>query len=282
MEDQQDPQTPGVLADNGKIDMSLDDIIKLQNAETVAKPKGNQRNKARNGNFQNKGFFRGTQRNQGAGRQRFGLKRGYSGKANNQDGPVTRRRAASMKGVSPLDRQHLNKQSSVNTAQSLISEGRQPQKKNFRQAAVSGRVLTARNKAQNRRPQYNQVQRQQRSNAVNQNRRLTQHMTLNSGKRQPNARWQTDKRFGSTLTVSVPNPKASHSKTYNKLGMKRPGLRFRKPIDQSPLPKGVPLRFNYRATVNHTNVTLNDRFSSLQIKGQFSPSRSRGRTVLLV
>ncbi|XP_076866925.1 uncharacterized protein LOC143518372 [Brachyhypopomus gauderio] len=46
----------------------------------------------------------------------------------------------------------------------------------------------------------------------------------------------------------------------------------------SPTPKGIPLRFNYRATTNHTGVSLNDRFTSLRIRGRgLRAERGRGR-----
>ncbi|CAI9556519.1 unnamed protein product, partial [Staurois parvus] len=137
---------------------------------------------------------------------------------------------------------------------------------------------------QNRTLQFRTGQGQQRRNAVNESRRLTQQFKMNRGKRQLNTRrWQNNESFGTTLTVSVPNLKANRTSQAVKPGMKQPGGKFRttgiRPMGS--LPKGVPLRFNFRAMANHTNVTLNERFSTLKIKGQFTPTRRGVRTVTL-
>ncbi|KAM8952911.1 UAP56-interacting factor-like [Pelodytes ibericus] len=284
--EEQDQTASGLLLDNGKIDMSLDDIIKLQNEETHTESNENprsQRSKAGSGNFQNN-YFRGAQRNQqGSSRYRFGFKQGYSGinLRNNQTGPVTRRRAA-ISGVSPLNRQNPNIKRIQTRLQAQNQQRRPQQQKRFRPAIIPVQIVTKKVNAQNRRPHFGSTQRQQRSNAANQNGRLTQQIALIPGKRQQNARrWQTAKGFGSTLTVSVENCTPSQTKTPNKPGVIRPGPRFRKTATQSKYPKGVPLRFNFRATANHTSVTLNERFSSLKIKGQIAPARRGGRTVLL-
>ncbi|KAH0630780.1 hypothetical protein JD844_003980 [Phrynosoma platyrhinos] len=93
-------------------------------------------------------------------------------------------------------------------------------------------------------------------------------------------RWQTQPSSGAVLTVSVSNPQASQT---NMSGGKRPFLRERSiPAKMTRhQPKGVPLRFNFRATANQTSLTLNERFSGLRNKRYFSAVRNTGRMVTL-
>ncbi|XP_072286355.1 UAP56-interacting factor-like isoform X2 [Pyxicephalus adspersus] len=287
--------------DNTKIDMSLDDIIKLQKEESDTQPSSNQDRldaRIRNRNFRNKRFFRGPPRNQqGSGRLKSGFKQQRFSRTNTRNasfGPVTRNRAAaSFSGVSPLHRPNTSTSSSQNRGQAQSQKARQITRK-YKAPAGPVQMITRRNNSQNRTLQFRAGQGQQRTNAVNENRR---QFTLNRGKKQLNTRWQNKEGFGTTLTVSVLNLKGNQGaqnknvgppRVYQALGtikpgMKQPGGRFRKtgfPPSGSP-PKGVPLRFNFRAMANHTNVTLNERFSSLKIKGQFTPARRGGRTVTL-
>ncbi|KAM4696488.1 UAP56-interacting factor-like [Rhinophrynus dorsalis] len=291
MAEQQDQEVAQLHGDNEKIDMSLDDIIKLQNEQSETQSTLNQTSQSveeRNAKFRSRRYFRGTSVNQqGSNRNKLGFRQqGYSGVnlRNNRFGPVTRRQAASVKGVSPLNRQNSNQKSTpLSRPPSRQGQRQQQQQKRFRPADTTVQALT-RSNAQNKRPKFSPAQRQQRSSTINQNRRLTKQITVNPGKRQPNARrWQIGEGFGSTLTVSVSNPKASQMKKSANPGIKRPGMRFNKQPAKipNPLPKGVPLRFNFRAMANRTNVTLNERFSTLKIKGNFTAARRGGRTVML-
>ncbi|XP_053130464.1 UAP56-interacting factor-like [Hemicordylus capensis] len=93
-------------------------------------------------------------------------------------------------------------------------------------------------------------------------------------------RWQLHPNSGAVLTISVSNPQASQM---NGPGFKRPFLRGRStPVKMSHhQPKGVPLRFNFRAMANQTSLTLDERFSGLRNKGRFSALRNAGRMVTL-
>ncbi|KAE8584695.1 hypothetical protein XENTR_v10021071 [Xenopus tropicalis] len=281
MEEQQDQQAHELQADNKKIDMSLDDIIKLQNEET--QPTSNQPGQlGRNRTFHKQRFFRGVQTNkQGLRNKRYLKQQGYSGVKvqNNGVGPITRRQAASLKGVSPLNRQNSNKQKTPNGKGPKTLRNRQERQKGYRPSSTPVQGLQRRINTQNRRTQFSLTNRKQQSNEVNQTRGLTKQITP----RRYTRRWQREEGFGSTLTVSLPNPKASQMKKFSGPANKRHDGRFRKQTAKStdPPPKGVPLRFNFRAMGNHTNVTLNERFSSLKIKGQFTTRRRGGRTVML-
>lgn len=92
--------------------------------------------------------------------------------------------------------------------------------------------------------------------------------------------WQLQPRSGAVLTVSVSNPQAGPARPP---GGTRPFLRGRRPPAGTarPQPRGVPLRFNFRATANQTSLTLDERFSGLSYKRRFTAARNGSRTVLL-
>ncbi|XP_077304354.1 UAP56-interacting factor-like isoform X1 [Lithobates pipiens] len=282
-------QGQGDLQDTTKIDMSLDDIIKLQKEESDPRPSSSQAGQEIRTriNFRNMRFFRAPPRNQqGPLRSKPGFKQQRFSRVNTRNasfGPVTRQRAT-FNGVSPLNRPNKNTPSSQNLGQAQSQKAKTIAKK-YRTSPVPVQMITrSRNNIQNRAQQFRTGQGQQRRNAFNENRRLTQQFKINRSNRQLNTRsWQNDEGFGTTLTVSVPNPKANRGSQAIKPGIKQPGGKFKKTgvRPSGPPPKGVPLRFNFRAMANHTNVTLNDRFSSLKIKGQFTPARRGGRTVTL-
>ncbi|XP_013926339.1 PREDICTED: UAP56-interacting factor-like [Thamnophis sirtalis] len=93
-------------------------------------------------------------------------------------------------------------------------------------------------------------------------------------------RWRTQPSSGAVLTVSVSNRQAGHPQGP---GQKRPFPRRRN--NQAPQlrwrPRGVMLRFNFRAMANQTSVTLNERFSGLWHKRRFSTECNAGRMVTL-
>nr|XP_008117835.1 PREDICTED: UAP56-interacting factor [Anolis carolinensis] len=93
-------------------------------------------------------------------------------------------------------------------------------------------------------------------------------------------RWQVRPNSGAVLTVSVSNPQASQ---VNVPGGKRPFRRERGTAAKVALhqPKGVPLRFNFRAMANQTSLMLNERFSGLRGKRPFHTTRRTNRMVTL-
>ncbi|XP_028976772.1 UAP56-interacting factor isoform X2 [Esox lucius] len=98
--------------------------------------------------------------------------------------------------------------------------------------------------------------------------------------------WRKAPSGGSTLTVSLPNSIAiPEPSTSAKHATVTEGAGGR--ISQ---PKGIPLRFNFKATINQTGLTLNERFTCMRIRTgpgqgqQRGSGRGRGRegrTVIL-
>ncbi|XP_062392529.1 H/ACA ribonucleoprotein complex subunit 1 [Sardina pilchardus] len=89
--------------------------------------------------------------------------------------------------------------------------------------------------------------------------------------------WNRAPSGGSLLTVSLPNSKSASEPGVrsNAGGSSETGGPFRQP-------KGIPLHFNFKAMTNQTAVTLNDRFTTLNIwnRGQRprrGEARGRGR-----
>ncbi|KAG7464551.1 hypothetical protein MATL_G00166740 [Megalops atlanticus] len=99
------------------------------------------------------------------------------------------------------------------------------------------------------------------------------------GRYQKVRRWRATPSTGSILTVSVPNPKATPE---SQAKVKQSPVTDR-PSDTGspspPQPRGILLRFNFKAVANQTGVSLNDRFTGLKIRGGAShrPWRGRGR-----
>ncbi|XP_067295923.1 uncharacterized protein si:dkey-17o15.2 [Pseudorasbora parva] len=81
---------------------------------------------------------------------------------------------------------------------------------------------------------------------------------------------------GSTLTVSLPNAKSAPVAVITPNHTRRGGAVLRGRSSRgagTSSPKGIPLQFNYKATTNQTTVSLNDRFTDLRFRGQ---GRGRG------
>ncbi|XP_066509608.1 uncharacterized protein [Hoplias malabaricus] len=78
-------------------------------------------------------------------------------------------------------------------------------------------------------------------------------------------RSQTPASFpGTVLTVSLPNAKSPTSTLSGGAGVM---LRGRLSAGRLS-PKGIQLRFNYKASTNQTGVSLHDRFTSLRVRGR--------------
>ncbi|XP_042336398.1 UAP56-interacting factor-like isoform X2 [Sceloporus undulatus] len=289
----------GPLLAKEEIDLSLDDIIK-RNKKGQGNPKGNrwrQPLKNRNPAYGNgKPRFRSwVPRNvQGPNRfpgrfrkQPFYRKPGWNG--------VTRPGQGSPlgpNGTSPLNRtlslqQDKQEETTMDTSGSGNggatggTQQRPPARtqrfRNARALPPAQRIpfLPCSNRPfwKNPRPPF--FQRQSRFNF-----RGRQAQPRTEGKPPRIRRWQPQPSSGAVLTVSVSNPQASQT---NMPGGKRPFPRERSAPAKMARhqPKGVPLRFNFRATANQTSLTLNERFSGLRNKRYFSAVRNPGRMVTL-
>ncbi|KAM7159760.1 UAP56-interacting factor-like isoform 1-T1 [Macrochelys suwanniensis] len=295
-----EPAGPGPEPEPGaeEIDMSLDDIIKRhRKGQTGAKFVGDKRRqqvKNRNSPYGNgrPRFRTWMQRNlqgpnrfrRGFGQQQYNRRQFRSAMAGPRRGV-----AATLNGASPLNRQALAQEGNQNDdVLTKSSDSGQPEVQRrlpqrptrFRTAGVTGQAPARRPFTLNRRPAF-----QQRQSKVSFARGVSVPQSLQpephtEGKRPWMRRWQRQPSSGAVLTVSVSNPQAGHT---NLPGGKRPFLRGRRPPPRTakPQPRGVPLRFNFRAMANQTSLTLDERFSGLRNKRRFAAARNSGRTVML-
>ncbi|XP_074134553.1 uncharacterized protein LOC141549118 isoform X2 [Sminthopsis crassicaudata] len=132
-------------------------------------------------------------------------------------------------------------------------------------------------------------QKKQRDNRVNQNRGIPpppppHKMRAAEGKSPNKNRYQVQLRPGSILTVSVANPQISISRQFKRTDGETSFLKDKwgAPKHEKFQPRGISLRYNFRAVANQTKMTLNERFSGLKIiKGNFTVTKSGSRTVTL-
>ncbi|XP_025921969.1 UAP56-interacting factor-like isoform X1 [Apteryx rowi] len=284
--------------------MSLDDIIKRHKKEqSDAQAAGNRRRqqvKNRNSayGYGRPRFRTWMQRNlQGPNRFRRGFgQQQYNRRQFRNTVPGPRRRAAAaLNGVSPLNRQASAQEvgaimkghksddafaKSGSSGQQLEARRRPPLGPKGFGAAAAGTHAAGRSRpfVLNRGPGFQQKRMQQRYSKANFQR--GQMNAVGDGKRPRMRRWQVKPSPGAVLTVSVANPQASQSSA---AGGKRPFLRSPRPPPRAakPQPKGVLLRFNFRAMANQTSLTLDERFSGLRNKRRFTAARNAGRTVTM-
>ncbi|XP_015482238.1 UAP56-interacting factor-like isoform X1 [Parus major] len=278
-----------------EIDMSLDDIIKRHRKEqTDASAAGDSRRQQVKNRSSASGYGRPQyrawkQRNlQGPNRFRrgFGQQQFNRRQFRNTLPGHKRRAAAAFGGVSPLNRQASaqegNKKSSAFAKSSNGPQEEQPQPspgpKRFRADAASVRAPGRRPFLLNRGPVFQQKRVQQWFYKARFQR--GQMDSRGEGKPPRMRRWQVKPSPGAILTVSVVNPQAGQT---SPPGSKRPFLRSQRPPARvaKPQPKGVLLRFNFRAMANQTSLTLDERFSGLRNKRRFTAARSAGRTVTM-
>ncbi|XP_027523473.1 UAP56-interacting factor-like isoform X1 [Corapipo altera] len=278
-----------------EIDMSLDDIIKRHRKEqTDSSTSGDSRSQQVKNRSSAFGYGRPRsgawkQRNlQGPNRFRRGFgQQQYNRRQFRNTLPGRKRRAAAaFNGVSPLNRQASAQEGNKNSsAFAKSSSGQQkdqaqpsPGPKRFRADAASTQTPGKRPFQLNRGPVFQQKRAQQWFSKARFQR--GQMDAQGEGKPPRMRRWQVKPSPGAILTVSVVNPQAGQS---SGPGSKRPFLRSQRPPARmtKPQPKGVMLRFNFRAMANQTSLTLDERFSGLRNKRRFTAARSAGRTVTM-
>ncbi|XP_041050663.1 UAP56-interacting factor-like isoform X2 [Carcharodon carcharias] len=293
-----------------KIDMSLDDIIELNKRETdstttlLSRTRGQQK-KQQHLSFRKpqNHLGRGVQQDvQGSIRPRRNISelQGYSrvnrrwqtqvkNISTRSDG---RRLTVATKGVSPLNRKatvHMDMQqiAPIRKGTQWIMRGRPQQaQKTFRLTRQGPLIQKRRIMFQNRgasQQKKQQTQRQRRQTRVNINRGFPPMGARAAQKKQRTRMWRQQSTSSSILTVSVPNPQANQQAVQRRR-IQPPSLNGRKRMTTKAVrnqPKGVYLGFNFKSIANQTNVTLNDRFSSMKIRQCTAASRRGGRTVTL-
>ncbi|XP_016370860.1 H/ACA ribonucleoprotein complex subunit 1-like [Sinocyclocheilus rhinocerous] len=269
MESTEQMQEPHASS-SGKIDLSLDDIIKLNKKELKASRAGNIAKTKRAANRNNvlkklnqvpqqqRGLRRGAQQYQGPGRVRGFRRQWESG------------------------RDMMSRRGSLNRAAATVTTGEQ-----FDQTTFTSRgTFRGRGRGRGRGGGLSRgalLARGQRGgrpfvldrgfSATKRTEKLQRYQTIRSRRTAPS---------GSTLTVSLPNAKSAPVavKTSNQARRGGAVLRGRSSGGAgTSSPKGIPLQFNYKAATNQTAVYLNDRFTDLRLRVR-GRGRGRGRGAL--
>ncbi|XP_048461328.1 UAP56-interacting factor-like isoform X1 [Rhincodon typus] len=198
-----------------------------------------------------------------------------------------RRPIVAAKGVSPLNRKasfcmDLQQIAPMKKGIQWIMRRRAQQaQKRFRLRRQGPQIPKRRNMFQNRGPrqQRKPTQKQQRQAVIKINRGFPSLGVRDGQKKQRTRMWRQQSTSSSILTVSIPNQQA-----VQKRRIQHPSLNERKRMATKAVrnqPKGVYLGFNFKSIANQTNMTLNDRFSSMKICRRSAVSRRGGRTVTL-
>ncbi|XP_061092221.1 UAP56-interacting factor isoform X2 [Conger conger] len=285
-----DTEKMEVSRSSEKIDMTLDEIIELnkkeQKAMSGAQRIKNKRMANRNSILkklhrdgqQRFPFKRGAyQIQQGPYRPRFfrPYRQGFYGKRPNN----FRKTPPSTDGVSPLNRKpwstkdtepggHAGMKTQPWLNRKFYRPYRAPQPYGGRRFQHS---------------EQNQAQGKTRPFTLNRT-FLPRKMNDRFGKYHKVRSWRTAPSTGSILTVSVPNTKSAAEPTAK---VKQSPVTDVSPETGAGLvtePKGIPLRFNFKAVANQTGVSLNDRFTGLKIRGGTGhrPWRGRGRGRMVI
>ncbi|XP_034149159.1 UAP56-interacting factor isoform X1 [Esox lucius] len=288
--EQSEPQDP---CSSQKIDLSLDDIIKLNRKEHKANQAAKKGRRVTNKNTALKKLER-------AGQQTFPFKHGaYQFPRGSNRSPYMRppfpafyrikayfKKAPfgvpHLKGVSPLKRAPLNTK----------FEKRKPLFRGTFYEPYRGPTGALRRPSPQSRGQKQQLfqpkprQGSARPFVLNRGFPAANENIIPEKKYQKVRSWRKAPSGGSTLTVSLPNSIAiPEPSTSAKHATVTEGAGGR--ISQ---PKGIPLRFNFKATINQTGLTLNERFTCMRIRTgpgqgqQRGSGRGRGRegrTVIL-
>ncbi|XP_030349565.1 UAP56-interacting factor isoform X1 [Strigops habroptila] len=268
-----------------KIDMSLDDIIKLNKKEerkqySPKMKRGLQQNQTRQ--FRTPGSKWGIQQQKGYGINRLGRRKKIAGKKRSYGvvtGLAAKKAMGSRKGISPLNRQPLSEKNAQRyypvlkkkTNLQRQSEMQRKQAPALRRRALLNRrnnALSAFARIGNKLNQQKdtrqatflfrrglKVQAQVQSTDDNQTVKRTRQ-------------WRTSTTTGGILTVSIDNPGAIITPVSPKLRLTRtpvpPFLMKRDQSEEKKIPKGVPLQFDINSVGKQTGMTLNERFGILK------------------
>ncbi|KAG8445005.1 hypothetical protein GDO86_009954 [Hymenochirus boettgeri] len=268
------PLKPSVPDTMEKIDMSLDDIIKLNKQEQNKKLK----NVRGNGSFpqyrNNWGRWRMQRkpgasnhlRTQGIRKRPYGVKTG-----------LAMRKMASWKGISPLIHPPLNMQSSIGHAVSFkkrlnlskppdfeVKTSSSLQKYYSRSTYTPTNAFRSGFRINQQRENRQATFLSRRGLKVQTVTERDQHLDVSELNRTPS--WKSSASNGGTLTVSIDNPTAITVPSPLGTRVPRPPLPFflKKEGSEQKVPKGVPLEFDINSVAKQTGITLNERFKILK------------------
>uniref|UniRef100_A0A8C3R1J1 UAP56-interacting factor n=1 Tax=Cyanoderma ruficeps TaxID=181631 RepID=A0A8C3R1J1_9PASS len=270
-----------------KIDMSLDDIIKLNKKEERKQysPKikrGLQQNRAQQ--FSSQGSKWGIQQQKGYGKNRLGRRKKIAGKKRSYGvitGLAAKKAVGPHKGISPLNRQPLSEKNAQRNYQVLKrktnlqrqSEMQRKQASALRRPALLNRrnnvpstFVRIGNKLNQQKDTRQATFLFRRGLKVQAQVQSTDDLDNQTVKR--TRQWRTSTTSGGILTVSIDNPGAIISPISQKLRLTRspvpPFLMKRDQSDEKKIPKGVPLQFDINSVGKQTGMTLNERFGILK------------------
>ncbi|XP_025901049.1 UAP56-interacting factor isoform X2 [Nothoprocta perdicaria] len=278
-----------------KIDMSLDDIIKLNKKEerkqySPKMKRGLQQNGARQ--FRTSGSKWGIQQQKGYGKNRLGRRKKVAGKKRSYGvitGLAAKKAMGSRKGISPLNRQPLSEKNTqrnypVLKKKTTLQRQSEMQRK---QAATIRRPVPLKRRIGNKLNQQKDTRQAtflfRRGLKVQTQVQPADDLDNHTVKR--TRQWRTSTTSGGILTVSIDNPGAIINPISQKLRLTRtpvpPFLMKRDQSEEKKIPKGVPLQFDINSVGKQTGMTLNERFGILK-EQRTALSQSKGSRFVTV
>ncbi|NWY50355.1 UIF factor, partial [Chionis minor] len=261
-----------------KIDMSLDDIIKLNKKEerkqySPKMKRGLQQNRSRQ--FTTPGSKWGIQQQKGYGKNRLGRRKKIAGKKRSYGvitGLAAKKAVGSRKGISPLNRQPLSEKNAQRNYPVLKKKTnlqrqsevqRKPAPALRRPAPLNRRIGNKLNQQKDTRQATFLFRRGLKVQAQVQSTDDLDNQTVKRARQ-----WRTSTTSGGILTVSIDNPGAIITPISQKLRLTRtpvpPFLLKRDQSEEKKVPKGVPLQFDINSVGKQTGMTLNERFGILK------------------
>ncbi|NWX43226.1 UIF factor, partial [Steatornis caripensis] len=261
-----------------KIDMSLDDIIKLNKKEerkqySPKMKRGLQQNRTRQ--FRTPGSKWGIQQQKGYGKNRLGRRKKIAGKKRSYGvitGLAAKKAMGSRKGISPLNRQPLSEKNAqrnypVLKKKTNLQRQSEMQRKQApalrRPGPLNRRVGNKLNQQKDTRQATFLFRRGLKVQAQVQSTDDLDNQTVKRTRQ-----WRTSTTSGGILTVSIDNPGAIITPVSQKLRLTRtpvpPFLMKRDQSQEKKIPKGVPLQFDINSVGKQTGMTLNERFGILK------------------
>ncbi|XP_071668801.1 UAP56-interacting factor isoform X2 [Patagioenas fasciata] len=245
-----------------KIDMSLDDIIKLNKKEerkqySPKMKRGLQQNPTRQ--FRAPGSKWGMQQQKDYGKNRLGRRKKIAGKKRSYGvitGLAAKKAMGSHKGISPLNRQPLSEKNAQRNYPVLKKKTNlQRQSEMQRKQAPALRRPAPLNRRNNTPSTFARI-----GNKLNQQKDTRQATFLFRRGLKVQAQVQS--------TDDLDNQTVKRTRHSQKLRLTRtpvpPFLMKRDQSEEKKIPKGVPLQFDINSVGKQTGMTLNERFGILK------------------